>query len=219
MDAVPTNTNYVLDTLTLNGQPVGQPDGGVSPLIGGLDVSSSDLPLPAPGAGTLNPGRSAIIEFDVVVDGAANSGDIISNQATLNTAERPPLLTDGDGNPATGPEPTVLVVGAAQQLAITKQVSVVGGGAALAGSELEYVVQVTNIAAVPASSVVITDDVDPLSNGQLALVPGSATMNGLPGGVAEAGSLLTADYGTLYGPLGAGGSVTLRFPRHRPAAP
>ena len=87
VDAIPTNTSYVADTLTLNGQPVGQPDGGVSPLIAGLDVSSSDLPLPAPGAGTFNQGESTIVEFDVVVDGAANSGDIISNQATVTTAE------------------------------------------------------------------------------------------------------------------------------------
>jgi hypothetical protein len=28
------------------------------------------------------------------------------------------LLTDGDGNPATGPEPTVVVVGDAQQLSL-----------------------------------------------------------------------------------------------------
>ena len=34
-DAVPANTTYVPDTLTLNGQPVGRPDGGVSPLVAG----------------------------------------------------------------------------------------------------------------------------------------------------------------------------------------
>jgi large repetitive protein len=37
---------------------------------------------------------------------------------------------------------------------------VVGGGAAVPGAELEYVVRVVNIAAVPALDVVITDDLD-----------------------------------------------------------
>ena len=41
-DAVPANTTYVADSMTLNGQPVGQPDGGVSPLVAGIDVSSSN---------------------------------------------------------------------------------------------------------------------------------------------------------------------------------
>ena len=46
------------------------------------------------------------------------------------------------------------MVGASQQLSITKQVAVVGGGAAIPGAELEYVVRVTNIASVPALYVV-----------------------------------------------------------------
>ena len=46
----------------------------------------------------------------------------------MRQQELPDLLTDGDGNPATGPEPTIVVVGNGQQLAITKQVAVVGGG-------------------------------------------------------------------------------------------
>ena len=38
------------------------------------------------------------------------------NQAVVDTAELPDLLTDGDGNPATGPEPTVVVVGNLQEV-------------------------------------------------------------------------------------------------------
>ena len=57
-DVVPANTTYVADTMTLNGLPVGQPDGGVFPLAAGIWISSSDLtpPLPGPGDGTLSPG-------------------------------------------------------------------------------------------------------------------------------------------------------------------
>ena len=63
----------------------------------------------------------------------------------------PFTLTDGDGNPATGPEPTVVVVGDVQQLSIVKEVAVVGGGAALPGATLEYTVTVSNISTVPGA--------------------------------------------------------------------
>ncbi len=198
-DAVPANTTYVANSTLLNGSPVGQPDGGVSPLASGVN------------AGTISPGTTTTLQFDLRVNPGTPVGTLISNQAVVDSVELPNLLTDGDGNPATGPEPTVVVVGAGQQLSITKQVTVVGGGAALPGSTLEYVVRVTNIAAVPATSVVITDDIDASSPGQLAYVSGSATMNGLTSGVTFAGSTITADYATVNGPLGPGAVVLLRF--------
>src|SRR5213596_3367770 len=49
---------------------------------------------------------------------------------------------------------TVTVV--VSKLTITKQVSVVGGGAAMPGGQLDYLVHVTNVSTSPASSVVIT---------------------------------------------------------------
>ena len=113
----------------------------------------------------------------------------------------PNLLTDGDGNPSTGPEPTVVVVGNAQQLTIAKEVSVVGGGAAVQGATLEYVVRVTNSSLVPALYVVITDDLNVPVPGYLTLVPDSATLNGQTTGITVANQLITADYFTTYGPL------------------
>ena len=109
------------------------------------------------------------------------AGTLISNQAVVETEEVPNLLTDGDGNPATGPEPTVVVVGSGQQLSITKQVTVVGGGPAVPGGTLEYVVTVANLAAVPAVYVVVTDDLDDTQTGYLTYVDQSATMNGSTG--------------------------------------
>ena len=69
-DAVPSDTSYVADTLTLNGLPVGQPDGGVFPLEAGVWISSSDLtpPVPGPGEGMLSSREVATIQFDVRVD-------------------------------------------------------------------------------------------------------------------------------------------------------
>lgn len=212
-DSVPGNTTYVANSTLLNGLPVGQPDGGISPLASGINISSSDLtpPLPGPGAGTVSPGATAVLQYDLRVNPGTPAGTLISNQAVVDSAELPNLLTDGDGNPATGPEPTVVVVGDGQQLSITKQVTVVGGGAAVPGAQLEYLVRVVNIAAVPALNVVITDDLDASLPGQLAYVNLSATMNGSAAGVSFAGSTITADYASVSGPLQPGGVVVLRF--------
>lgn len=212
-DNVPANTTYVADTTTLNGLAVGQPDGGVFPLASRIPVSSADLtpPLPNAGEGTLSPGQSAVVQFDLLVDAAVASGTLITNQAIVYSEELPNLLTDGDGNPATGPEPTIVVVGDVQQLSIIKSVSVVGGGPALPGSTLEYIVTATNIASVPAYYVSITDDLDAVMPGYLTYVAQSATMNGLIAGVSFAGTTITADYFTEYGALAPDETVVLRF--------
>src|SRR5882672_1308875 len=205
-DVVPINTTYVADTMTLNGQPVGRPDGGTSPLIAGVDLSS-----PGAGAGTVAAGQMAVVQFDLRVNDGTPPGTVISNQATVDTAELPDLLTDGDGNPATGPEPTVVVVGNLQTLRIQKQVGVVGGGPALAGATLEYSVVATNVGTLPAQAVVIRDDIAVPQPGYLTFVPASWTMNGTANGVTVVGSLLTADYSTANGPLQPGRSVVVRF--------
>jgi uncharacterized repeat protein (TIGR01451 family) len=145
------------------------------------------------------------------VDLATPTGTQIVNQATVYTAERPTTLTDGDGNPATGPEPTIVVVGDAQALDITKQVAVVNGGPAYAGAELEYTVTVRNIGLVPALYVTLYDDLDRDTPGYLAYVPDSATLNGQTDGISVAGTLITADYFNTYGALEPGASVVLRF--------
>ena len=195
-DSVPANTTYVANSTTVNGSPV--PDGPSGfPLATGLALP--DIAL----------GANVVVGFNLQVNAGVASGTQIVNQATVTTNETPNVLTDGDGNPATGPEPTIVVVGDQQALTITKQVVVVGGGVVLGNSTLEYLVRVTNVASVPANGVVITDDV--ATSGWLTLVPGSATLNGSTVGVTEAGTLITADYSTSYGPLAPGASVELRF--------
>lgn len=210
-DNVPANTTYVPDTTTLNGLAV--PDNGGFPLESRLEVSSADLtsPIPGTGEGILSPLGSAVVQFDLRVDDLTPTGTLITNQATVYSDELPNLLTDGDGNPATGPEPTVVVVGDAQQLGIAKDVAVVGGGPADAGATLEYTVTVQNFGAVRAQYVVLTDDLDMPNPGYLTYVDQSATMNGLGDGVTFGGSILEADYSSVYGPLDPGQTITLRF--------
>jgi uncharacterized repeat protein (TIGR01451 family) len=110
---------------------------------------------------------------------------------------------------------TKIVVVVIPGLAITKQVSVVGGGAALPGAQLDYLVHVTNPSNNPpnfqATSVVITDDLNSAGIGRLTLVNPAPTMNGATTGVTIAGSVLTANYSAVNGPLQPGQSIDLRF--------
>ncbi|MBT8067777.1 MAG: DUF11 domain-containing protein [Gammaproteobacteria bacterium] len=211
-DVVPANTTYVADSTTLNGIAIADGANG-SPLIDGLPISSADLtpPVPGDGEGVLNPGQSAVVQFDLQVDAGVAPGTLITNQAVVYSLEVANTLTDGDGNPATGPEPTVVVVGDVQQMSIIKEVSVVDGGPAIPGATLEYVVTARNIGTVPALYVRIEDDISVPNPGYLTYVDQSATLNGLVNGVTVAGTLITADHFTDYGALEPGQEVVLRF--------
>src|SRR5207245_8507259 len=77
---------------------------------------------------------------------------------------------------------------------ITKQVTVVGGGPAVPGATLDYLVHVTNTSANPVNPVVITDNLNAAGAGALTYVAGTATMNGSPNGVSVLGNLITAHH-------------------------
>src|SRR5256884_3087893 len=94
---------------------------------------------------------------------------------------------------------------------ITKQVTLVGGGPAVPGATLDYLVHVTNTSANPVNPVVITDNLNAAGAGALTYVAGTATMNGSPNGVSVVGNVITANYSATYGPLAPGGTIDLRF--------
>ncbi|WP_406828179.1 isopeptide-forming domain-containing fimbrial protein [Microbulbifer sp. ARAS458-1] len=212
VDLVPEHTTYVAGSTMLNGVSVAD-DGEDSPLISGIAISTDDLtpPLPAQGEGVLTTAQTATIVFDVMVNADTERGTIISNQGNVYSLELPLTLTDADGNSSNGAQPTEVVVGDAQQLSITKEVAVVGGGAAESGKVLEYIVRVTNISAVPASLVSIYDDLLVAGEGVLTYVEDSARLNGQPDGVMVDGPLITVDYSTNYGDLQPQETITLRF--------
>ncbi|WP_418295624.1 hypothetical protein [Microbulbifer sp. SA54] len=212
VDLVPEHTTYVAGSTTLNGEAVAD-NGSESPLIAGIAISSDDLtpPLPAAGEGVITTAQTATIVFDVMVNADTERGTVISNQGNVYSLELPLTLTDADGNSSNGAQPTEVVVGDAQQLSITKEVAVVGGGAAEAGKVLEYLVRVTNISAVPASLVSIYDDLLVAGEGVLTYVDDSARLNGQPTGVMVNGSVISADYSTNYGDLQPSETITLRF--------
>lgn len=198
-----SNTTYIVGSTTLNGVSV--PDNPSFPLlpgVGGTLVSSPTSPT-----GTIDAHESAVVTFDVQVNAGVTTGTVISNQGSVTSSELPNLLTDADGNSSNGYQPTTIIVGSAQQIAITKQVAVVGGGAALPGAELEYLVSVTNNGSVAATPI-ITDNLSiaPLPS-QINYVAGSATLNGVPITVTGSNPIITINYGTLA----PGATAQLRF--------
>lgn len=205
-DSVPANTLYVADSTRLNGTALGV-DGGVSPLIAGLSIQSDDNP----GAGTIMPGELAQVTFEVQVNAGVTTGTLISNQGALGSAELSDLLTDADGIPGNGYQPTVIAVGDTQLLLIAKDVAVVDGGSAEPGSELTYTIRVTNIGTLPATLVHVIDDLSPPLGNQLNYVAGSGSLNGLDSGVDFSTNVMTARYSDIYGDLAPGGSFVVRF--------
>ena len=139
---------------------------------------------------------------------------MISNQAVVSSAGQPNLLTDSSGNPANAPQPTVVVVSATQQVSISKQVSVVGGGPPIPGAQLVYVINIVNSGAVPAYNIVVTDDLNGSQAGQLTYVNGSAMMNGSATGISFAGSTITANYGASQRTARARRGRGAQFPRY-----
>jgi uncharacterized repeat protein (TIGR01451 family)/fimbrial isopeptide formation D2 family protein len=204
-DAVPADTTYVAASTTLNGAAVADAGGGTSPLVAGIAVNS-----PAAASGTVAGNASAVVVFDVQVNAGVAAATVISNQGFVDSSELPVEATDADGIDTNGDQPTTIVVGSGQQLAIVKEVSVVGGGFAAAGGLLEYTVRVTNTGSVPATQVLLQDDLSALA-GQASYVAGSATLNGGSAGVSYSAPLLSGDYAAAFGTLAPGATATLRF--------
>lgn len=203
-DQIPANTTYVAGSTTLNGAPVADA-GGASALANGLPIHSSGEP-----AGSMAGNSSATVTLAVTINTGVAGGTVIRNQGVLGSTELPDEPSDADGVDSNGDQPTEIIVGAAQQVSIVKDVTVVGGGIVQAGSVLEYTVQVINNGLVPATQVVLTDDLTPLA-GLATYVPDSARLNGGTAGVDDSTAILVGDYGTAYGDLPVGSTATLRF--------
>src|SRR5207302_1708210 len=63
----------------------------------------------------------------------------------------------------------------------------------------------------PATSVVLTHDLNSAGPGRLTFVNPAPTMNGSTAGISVVGSLLTANYSSVNGPLQPGQSIDVRF--------
>ncbi|HWZ73093.1 MAG TPA: isopeptide-forming domain-containing fimbrial protein, partial [Casimicrobiaceae bacterium] len=205
------------------------PVAGKGPLVPGTDFSISYVGAPTceltltvlTAVGTISPNQRLIITYRTQLDANSQNGAQLTNVAGAVqwfnadgsvTTRQAFTRTLTDGTPGVldfQDAHTVTVV--ITTIAITKQVSVVGGGAALPGGQLDYLVHVTNVSTNPAPSVVITDDLSTAGAGRLTFVNPPATMNGSTTGVSIVGSLLTANYSAVNGPLQPGQSIDVRF--------
>jgi uncharacterized repeat protein (TIGR01451 family) len=204
------------------------PVAGKGPLVPGTDFSVSyaaptcQLTLTMlTAAGTIGPTQRLIITYRTQLDANSQSGAQLTNVAgaiqwfnadsSVSTRQTyTHTLTDGTPGVLDFQDAHTITV-VVNALNITKQVSVVGGGAALPGGQLDYLVHVTNVSTNPVSPVVITDDLSTAGAGRLTFVNSTATMNGSTTGVTIVGSLLTANYSAVYGPLQPGQSIDVRF--------
>src|SRR5689334_14080079 len=203
---------------------------GKGPLVPGTDFSINFVGAPTceltltmlTSAATIGQNQRLIINYQTRLDANSQIGATFTNVAgAIQWFDADPgaptrqsftrTLTDGTPGVLDFQDAhTVTVV--APALAISKQVSVVGGGAAQPGGQLDYLVHVTNASTSPATPVVITDDLNSAGAGRLTFVnPPAPTMNGSTAGVTVAGSVLTANYSAVNGPLPPGQSIDVRF--------
>ncbi|MEW5767106.1 MAG: OmpA family protein, partial [bacterium] len=94
-DATPLLTTYVPASTTLNGNPISDLPGSVSPLLTGLYI------------GQIRVGEGAIVTFQVRIDPGLAKGTPISNQG-LVTGKDIEEITDDDGDSTNGDNPTVV---------------------------------------------------------------------------------------------------------------
>ena len=206
---------------------------GVTPvapaLIAGTDYTFAFAPAPdctltlnmLTSAASVGPNQRLIVSYATLLDATSQLDAILTNVAGVTDWYGFDTSTPGDqgrhyARVVTDGTPGVLDHQDAfstngQALTITKQVSVVGGGAAIAGATLEYLVTVRNDAMVPATGVYVMDDLDEALPGQLLYVDQSALLNGTANGISVAGPVITANYSSVYGPLAPGQSFELRF--------
>jgi uncharacterized repeat protein (TIGR01451 family) len=205
------------------------PAPGKGPLVAGTDFSinyngapTCELTLTMLTAiATIGQSQRLIINYRTQLDANSQIGATLTNIAgatqwfdadpSIPTRQSfTHTVTDGTPGVLDFQDAHTLTVVAAG-LAIMKQVTVVGGGAALPGGQLDYLVRVTNASTTAATPVVITDDLNTAGAGRLTFVNPAATMNGATAGVTVVGSVLTANYSAVNGPLQPGQSIDVRF--------
>ena len=185
--------------------------------------------------GNLPPGGNATVSFRVVVDAATADGVVVANQATVTANGQAPVLTDDNGVPGDGRNPTLTPISRGTVIGppgappgeprdLTKQAAgssepdgISSGNRAVIGEVVRYRVSV----AMPKGTLRQVTLADVLPAG-LAYLPGSARLahafdTGLvasanPGGINGAASgafVALADGSGIVVGSGAAGSTTL----------
>jgi uncharacterized repeat protein (TIGR01451 family) len=205
-DLIPANSKYVPNSTKLNGAGINDV-GGTMPYVGGQAINS-----PGAFSGTIAPGGTATITFQVDVDNPLAAGVTqLVNQGTVTSNEVPPVKTDDPSTPTPG-DPTVTPLTAAPVLSADKAVTIVkdtppSGGSP--GDTLHYTVTIINSGNSAATNVVFNDTPDP----NTTLVTGSVTTSqGTIAGGNTGTPPVIVNIGTIPGAGGgASNKVTITF--------
>ncbi len=191
-DAIPSYSDYVQNSTTLNGTPV--PDvGGTTPLASGFSVNSSGQP-----SGTIVAGGEADVTFMVQVRNDVPAGASISNTGTLSA--------DGQINKQASAVNPV----AAPALALTKTSD--PSDAVTRGQVITYTLQATNSGTAQATACTMTDAVPAYTT----YVEHSTTLNGnlipdVGGTTPLASGLAVNSQGQAAGVISAGAEAVVTF--------
>ncbi|EEM46784.1 hypothetical protein bthur0005_33210 [Bacillus thuringiensis serovar pakistani str. T13001] len=151
-DTLPPGTSFVTNSVTINN--VTQP--GVSPVTG----------IPA---GTVNPGETITVTFQIQINAIPPSGKIENTASVTYTSQpnpsEPPITT-------TTPTPTVTIP---VRTANPNPQKTVDREFASIGDTLTYTITLQNTGNIPAINVIITDSIPTGTT----FIPGSVTINGV----------------------------------------
>ena len=179
-DAIPTGTTYRPNTTTLNGVAVAD-QLGTSPLVVGMLVNSAAVALgkpPSTAPGVIEPGQSAIVSFQVVVNSSTTA-------PVVNTATIEP---DGINGPL--PAFPVSVTTPVNLSSADVAVSMAGPVTATAGTNIIHTITVQNNGPSAATAVSLFDAVPP----GLTLVSVTGACSALP---CSLGSMANDDTRTV----------------------
>jgi uncharacterized repeat protein (TIGR01451 family)/fimbrial isopeptide formation D2 family protein len=187
-DPIPAGLSYIADS--------------ANPLatLAGSILTWTNLSVPVGGSLTLS--------FDVTVDPFTETERVFNNQGTVSSPQVGSVLTDGNGDPSDGTQPTVITAttgGGAPRLDLQKRwtlaVDVGGDGTVNPGDTLLYTLLVSNSGSAPANDVRIVDDPLPA---QVTLIPGSV--------LASRGAVVSENPIVVnLGNLNPGELATIRF--------
>lgn len=181
-DTIPTGLTYAGSSIADSG----------SVTVADQTVTWTDL-------AELPPGASHTLSFDVTIASVTGDSQTFSNQGTATSSTTGAVLTDSNGDPSDGTQPTTITAigtgSGTPALDLQKRWSLVVDGGTLGqvdpGDTLQYTITVTNTGAQAASDVRLTDT--PLPT-QLSYVADSLITSR---GVVESQNPIAVNLGTL----------------------
>ncbi len=192
VEPIPDNTTYVAGTLTS--------DAGTTNDSGDMSVD----------IGTMTPGQTVVIEFDIEIDAGVPDGTLIVAQGVVDSDSTIPEPTDADGNDANGDQANTQRVGtisnAEPSLQVTQSVALVTDADANEGISpndtlaISYVF--TNDGSVELTNIIMDD----LIPDGLSYVTNSAQIGG-----TNTASVTAQDIAALIANLAPGESITLNL--------